>query len=266
MRGGPSNLVSARVRYIDHDIDDVEDGPEFVPEAPLFCKRRSYEFEREVRFAILPAFAGEQITSQFGLTPAISEGRESGVVEFRVGKDWNPDFGMTVPHLSGRGGFAVPVDLVTLIDRIVVSPRYPRWAIRSLQAILDQFGVPAEVETSDLIRVPGEEPTNRSVVSPGSIAFSARRFQIENGMATASIAVASNREVDPFTFTVGSSVDWIIGAGDGYLPANGPTTIHVTINGIFAFKSGISHVALIILSAPGFVSKRIPVVLTITDE
>jgi hypothetical protein len=265
IRGGPSNLVIARVRYIDHDIEDVEDGPEFVPEAPLFCKRRSYEFEREVRFAILPAFAGSELTAPLASTLEVSQQQKSGIVEFQVNKDWNPDFGMTVPHLSETGGFAIPVDLATLIDRLVVSPRYPQWAVQSLQAILDHFDVPVEVEMSDLTRVPGREPLKRFVVSEPSVVISAKRHHVENGMATAAINVASNRDVGPFTFTVGSSVDWIIGAGDGYLPAAGPATIHLAINGIFAFECGISYAALVILKSPGFVSKRIPVMLTITD-
>jgi hypothetical protein len=152
IRGGPSNLVIARVRYIDHDIEDVEDGPEFVPEAPLFCKRRSYDFEREVRFAILPAFAVSELASPLASTPEVSRQQKSGIVEFQVKKDWNPDFALTVPHLSETGGFTIPIDLATLIDRLVVSPRYPRWAVQSLQDVLDRFDVPVEVETSDLTR------------------------------------------------------------------------------------------------------------------
>jgi hypothetical protein len=113
--------------------------------------------------------------------------------------------------------------------------------------------------------VPVKEPLRRFVVSQESVVFSPKRYHVENGMVTATINVASNRDVGPFTFTVGSSVDWIVGAGDGYLPAIGPTTIHLAVNGISAFACGISYAALIILRSPGFVSKRIPIILTITD-
>jgi hypothetical protein len=265
MRGGPSNLLIARVRYIDHARDDPEEGPAFAPETPLFCKRRGLEHEREVRFAIVPAFFGQEVGAELGLS-SLPNGEESRTVEFTVKKDWNPDFGPTVPALPENGGFVVPVNLTFLIDRIVVSPRYPSWAIKSLQSLLDRSGAPVEVETSDFVRSPGQEARRHFVINPRSIELSATKYEVESSLVTASIVVGSSQETTPFTFSVGSSVDWIIGAGSGYLPATGPTTLTFAINGSFAFQSGALYSAVITLSSAGFVSKRIPLLFSIKAD
>ena len=156
MRGGPSNLLIARVSYIDHQSEDAESGPEFVPEAPLFCKRRGYEHEREVRAAIVPAFVGGQ--KPLGTeAPPFGSGN-SGTFEFTVTKDWQPDFNNMLPKLPERGGLIVPVDLSILFERIVVSPLYARWAVGALQRIVSDAGVSVPVESSALL----QEPARRS--------------------------------------------------------------------------------------------------------
>jgi hypothetical protein len=50
----------------------------------------------------------------------------------------------------------VNVDLKVLIERIVISPDYPDWAMPSLQKIVEEAGLNVKVETSDLLLPPGE--------------------------------------------------------------------------------------------------------------
>lgn len=57
----------------------------------------------------------------------------------------------TVP---GSEGILIHVDLQRLIQRIVVAPTYPAWAIGSLQDAVERVGISAKVETSDLLRSP----------------------------------------------------------------------------------------------------------------
>jgi hypothetical protein len=80
----------------------------------LLCKRRSHTHEREVR-------------ALFCVPPQDAK--------------------------TGRG-IGVPVDLPKLIERIVVSPEYPRWAVPALQDAVTRAGVMLKIEPSDLLRRP----------------------------------------------------------------------------------------------------------------
>jgi hypothetical protein len=51
-------------------------------------------------------------------------------------------------------GEPVPVDLPTLVEKIVVAPGYPAWAIGSLQHAVNAAGLTVQVETSDLLKSP----------------------------------------------------------------------------------------------------------------
>ena len=55
---------------------------------------------------------------------------------------------------TARLGEAVPIDLTALIQRIVVSPQFPKWAIRSLQKTVDSAGIDVQVEESSLLDQP----------------------------------------------------------------------------------------------------------------
>jgi hypothetical protein len=123
IRHNYENMQIARVRYIDYATEDVETGPAFNLSAPYFYKRRGFEHEREVRVAILPVHVFEDVTEKFiGLTP----------------------------ELPANGGLNVDVDLPTLIQRIVVSPRYPDWCISALAKIVEETGLSVRVEPSSL--------------------------------------------------------------------------------------------------------------------
>lgn len=80
----------------------------------LLCKRRSYSHEREVRALF---------------------------------------YDQSQDPTTGRG-VGVPVVLPRLIEKIVVSPEYPRWAVPALQDAVNRAGVMLKIEPSDLLRRP----------------------------------------------------------------------------------------------------------------
>lgn len=54
----------------------------------------------------------------------------------------------------GPEGISISVNLPRLIQRIVVAPTYPQWAIGALQDAVERGGILAKVESSDLLRLP----------------------------------------------------------------------------------------------------------------
>jgi hypothetical protein len=107
-------IYVASVRYGHEAIEGAVDEPD--PLIPITTKRRSFEHESEVRLIL-------ELVADF----------ES-------------------PRSST--GTVVSVDLDTLIERIVVSPEYPAWAIPSLQERISIAGLAVRVETSDLLKLP----------------------------------------------------------------------------------------------------------------
>jgi hypothetical protein len=107
-------IYVASVRYGYEAIEGASDEPDLL--LPIATKRRSFEHESEVRLIL-------EVVSD--LEPATS--------------------------LSGT---VVGIDLNTLIEKIVVSPDYPDWAIPSLQASVNAAGLAVQVEKSDLLRSP----------------------------------------------------------------------------------------------------------------
>jgi hypothetical protein len=81
---------------------------------------------------------------------------------------WNTDeyhnlLSLGVKDPEKRRGVNVPVDISVLIHKIVVSPAFPSWAIKSLQKAVDAAFLPAppiEVTPSVLLDKPmiGENP------------------------------------------------------------------------------------------------------------
>jgi hypothetical protein len=120
----PRNLFIAEVEYRDHEgIHPVESSDPLVP---LTTKRRSFQHESEVRVIL--------------------------------------DRGLAVDHhiaswISGTlfKGEALVVRAATLVERIVVSPTYPAWAIDALRSQIKQRRILVEVETSDLLRLPNPD-------------------------------------------------------------------------------------------------------------
>jgi hypothetical protein len=148
----PCSVTIAYVRYVDHLTEDLGRAWALDPLSPLFCKRRGFEHEHEVRCVIAhPEREREQAL-------ALSERRPELRQQFPVLDQW----ATVVDGDLGDGGLVVPVKLSAVIERIVVSPRYPSWAVPALQATVDKAGLAVRVETSSLLEPPpGSKPKRR---------------------------------------------------------------------------------------------------------
>jgi len=132
----------ARVLYADQDDNpqvDKNDGRLYC-EQFLFRKVKAYAHEREVRAMIYHGCDGAQVAFSVCNTGLVT----SSANDTPCGTE------------AGRGE-AVPVDLSSLIERIVVSPDFPKWAIGSLQKAVDTAGMQVRVESSALLAPPGKE-------------------------------------------------------------------------------------------------------------
>jgi hypothetical protein len=111
-----------RVKYIDHEEpkEGLRKGNALLP---LACKRASFQHEREVRLFLRPGWAPHP---------------NSGPGVF------------TVPRPAH--GENVEADIVTLTQRIVVSPTFPAWALKSLSSVVRAAGIDKDLELSDLLR------------------------------------------------------------------------------------------------------------------
>ena len=140
----PCSVTIAYVRYIDHSSEDLGRAWALDPLSPLFCKRWSFEHEREVRCVIAhPEGEREQALSLSELRPELRQ-------QFPVLEQW----AAVVDGDLGDRGLDVPSNLGALIERIVVSPRYPVWAVPALQADVDKAGLAVRVEASSLLEQP----------------------------------------------------------------------------------------------------------------
>lgn len=128
-------VTIGRVQYIDHGVDDDGTAPAFNVLGPLFCKRLSFQHEREVRAIIANPDEPELQDAVAKLQPV-------------------PGQTFTVHSTLGERGLAVPVDLSLLIRGIVVSPQFPSWSIGALQRVVEGHGLSITVESSDLLRQP----------------------------------------------------------------------------------------------------------------
>ena len=126
-----------RVRYGDITCAPrVADCKEFLyAESFLFRKTIGYEHEREVRAVIYDPHDSADVAFSDAVYAAN-----------------NPSAGAK----TGMGE-ALPVDLSILIERIVVSPDFPKWAISSLQKVVDARGLGVQVESSSLLDQPSSE-------------------------------------------------------------------------------------------------------------
>lgn len=114
----PRSVTIGKVEYIDHETDDDGTAPRLNVLGPIFCKRQSFLHEREVRVVIA-----------------------------------NPH-DLTCPSTLRERGLVVPVDLPVLVQRIVVSPQFPDWALKALQRVIQNSGLAVTAELSDLIKKP----------------------------------------------------------------------------------------------------------------
>ena len=119
------SLYIGKVRYLDYKRELI---PEHDPLFPFVHKRRSFEFESELR-AVIKHYPE-------------SKDPEGGVnaEEFQEGTP--PD------------GVTVPVDLARLIEAIHVSPTAPPWFLELVSSVADRYGCFAEVTQSSLADEP----------------------------------------------------------------------------------------------------------------
>jgi hypothetical protein len=128
-------VTIGRVRYIDHNTDDDGLAPSFNVLGPLFCKRQSFRHEREVRAVIANPDEAEFREALSQIKPVLGQT-------------------LTVPWPMGQGGLAVPLDISTLVQKIVVSPQFPEWAIGALQKVIERSNLRVIAESSDLLKRP----------------------------------------------------------------------------------------------------------------
>lgn len=119
-----SRLTGSLQHYVDEDvligvIRYVDYETEKIPEENVFWaylhKRKSFEFEHELRAVILPS------------RELVSESGEAGV-----------------------RGLYVPVDLEVLIDKVFVSPTAPAWFTELVASTMNKLGVTKDVVQSSL--------------------------------------------------------------------------------------------------------------------
>lgn len=113
----PRNVDLGVVQYLDYSIEDL---PVDQVGARFFCKRKSFEHEREVRGAIM-----------LDLPQAKS-------------KSWE----------DNEPGFIVPIELSDLITHIHVSPKAPNYLLELTNNVASTYGIKAEVKKSDLYSDP----------------------------------------------------------------------------------------------------------------
>jgi hypothetical protein len=126
-----------RVQYEDKTyMPQLDDYPDILYlEWFLFRKGKGYEHEREVRAVIYDPHDSADVAFSDAVYAAN-----------------NPSGGAKTVM-----GEALPVDLSILIERIVVSPDFPKWAISSLQKVVDARGLGVQVESSSLLDQPSSE-------------------------------------------------------------------------------------------------------------
>jgi hypothetical protein len=112
-----NSIYVGQVEYIDHDRADV---PRDHGLRPYFLKRRSFEFEHELRAVV-------------ALIPDPPFEKALDVAEF---------------------GIYVPVAIDVLIEEVRVSPNAQHWFADLVTSVCDHYGLDVPVKQSDLSRDP----------------------------------------------------------------------------------------------------------------
>src|ERR1700722_19546312 len=173
-----------------HELGDPWEGVWTKPASDQILSRHSPEFDRqwakEFNSCALISCWHENDRESVAMWKLYVSGREGVALKTTAGRLWTcPDeFGerevravIYDPHDSADVAFsdavyaannpsacaktamgeALPVDLSILIERIVVSPDFPKWAISSLQKVVDARGLGVQVESSSLLDQPSSE-------------------------------------------------------------------------------------------------------------
>lgn len=123
----PRPVFVGKVKYIDFELDFV---PEENAMQPFIRKRRSFEYEKEVR-----ALTSTLFDTASRLPPPTGEPDESD----------HPRKSPPSPL-----GLAIPVDLERMIARVRVSPVSPTWFAQLVDSVIRRYGLRFEVAQSDI--------------------------------------------------------------------------------------------------------------------
>ena len=120
--GRLQQYLIGRVQYLDYQSDYFPGAKQYIPYGlayylPLFCKRRNYSYEKEVRFVVTSHDLNEQ---------------------------------------GPKKGNYLPVDLSYLIQRVVVSPKFLNADITCLQREMEACGLNIPIQKSEAQKVPNE--------------------------------------------------------------------------------------------------------------
>ena len=121
----PSDVYLGRVIYLDYNKQYNDDKR---PYHPFFFKRKSFEYEREVRI-VYPRIDGEEHVE---MMKCYLEGKEEEIIK------------------KEKPGHLIPVDLDQLITNIHISPRTPDWVEDLVRDLSDKYGVKADIRKSEL--------------------------------------------------------------------------------------------------------------------
>ncbi len=122
------------VEYVDYQSERISERSSL---GPCLCKRKSYEYERELRaiFQKLP-------------DNILSEHLDKGPIEIEEMTDsFQSSHGLFDEKL---GGMYISVQLEKLIDRIYVNPGSPEWFYELVKSVMDKYGISKKVIKSKL--------------------------------------------------------------------------------------------------------------------
>jgi hypothetical protein len=105
-----------KVKYIDYDIEQFEEGHGDDLFTPFLYKRLSFEHEKELRAII-----------------------------------WDPEAKFETDE---RGGVYVPIDLEKLISKVLICPDMPKWIDEIIKSVLSKYEMDFEIGKSSLLTSP----------------------------------------------------------------------------------------------------------------
>lgn len=129
----PMALYSGTVEYLDYDVDQVDTSNVFNP---VVRKRRSFDFENEVRLV----YWDNSVSHVSGGKVGAPIGRNRSIEELEA-----------LPVIPGH---AIAVDIRQLIDEVVLSPTTEDWLVTSVSAICKKVKLDAPVYKSTLLDAP----------------------------------------------------------------------------------------------------------------
>jgi len=123
-----NDVYIGQVKYIDYTTDKIPLSPNIM--TPLVCKRKSFEYEKELRALIF-------FPQQFRQPP-------------------EPGTNISVKEIVEKQppGFHVPVNLDILIENIYIAPTTQSWVNELMSSLIKNFGIDKKILQSDLDKEP----------------------------------------------------------------------------------------------------------------